>query len=44
MRLDEEILELWTSMGKKFAPSYADLFLAVWEEKSLEKCGLKALA
>ena len=28
-------------MGKKFAPNYANLFLAEWEEKALEKCVLK---
>ena len=28
-------------MGKKFAPSYADSFLAEREEKALEKCVLK---
>ena len=35
-------LQTWrTSMGKKFAPNYAILFLAEWEEKALEKCVLK---
>ena len=28
-------------MCKKFAPNYANLFLAEWEEKALEKCVLK---
>ena len=28
-------------MGKKFAPNYANLLLAEWEEKALEKCVLK---
>ena len=28
-------------MGKKFAPNYANLFLAEWEEEALEKCVLK---
>ena len=28
-------------MGKKFAPNYANLFLAEWEEKALEKCVVK---
>ena len=28
-------------MGKKFAPNYANLFLAEWDEKALEKCVLK---
>ena len=27
-----------TSMGKKFAPNYANLFLAEWEENALENC------
>ena len=44
-RPDKEILELlckwylqtWeTSMGKKFSPNYANLFLAEWEEKALK--------
>ena len=35
-------LQTWgTSMGKKFAPNYANLLLAEWEEKALEKCVLK---
>ena len=29
-------------MGKKFAPNYANLFLAEWEEKALKKCVLKS--
>ena len=28
-------------MGKKFASNYANLFLAEWGEKALEKCVLK---
>ena len=28
-------------MGLKFAPNYANLFYAEWEEKALEKCVLK---
>ncbi len=27
-----------TAMGKKFAPSYANIFMADWEETALEKC------
>ena len=27
-----------TAMGKKFAPSYANLFMAQWENTALEKC------
>ena len=35
-------LQTWgTSMGKKFTPNYANLFLAEWEDKALEKCVLK---
>ena len=35
-------LQTWvTSMGKKFAPNYDNLFLAEREEKTLEKCVLK---
>ena len=30
-----------TAMGKKFAPSYANIFVADWEERALEKCPLK---
>ena len=30
-----------TAMGKKFAPSYANIYMAVWEETALEKCRLK---
>lgn len=27
-----------TAMGKKFAPAYANIFMANWEEKALDKC------
>lgn len=27
-----------TAMGKSFAPSYANIFMAVWEEKALSSC------
>ena len=30
-----------TAMGKKFAPAYADIFMASWETTALEKCRLK---
>lgn len=32
-----------TAMGKRFAPAYADIFMADWETKALEKCVLKPL-
>ena len=32
-----------TAMGKKFAPSYANIFMADWEESALEKAPLKPL-
>lgn len=32
-----------TSMGKKFAPAYADIFMAAWEEGALNKCVKKPL-
>lgn len=31
------------AMGKKFAPSYANIFMADWEEKALGKCQKKPL-
>jgi len=30
-----------TAMGKKFAPNYANLFLAKWEKEALQKCPKK---
>ena len=30
-----------TAMGKKFAPSYANIYMALWEETALQKCRLK---
>ena len=30
-----------TAMGKKFAPSYANIFMAEWETEALNKCYLK---
>ena len=27
-----------TAMGKIFAPNYANIFMAQWEKKALEKC------
>lgn len=32
-----------TAMGKKFAPAYANIFMAVWEEEALAKCHKKPL-
>lgn len=32
-----------TAMGKKFAPSYANIFMANWEEKVFDKCSKKPL-
>lgn len=38
----EWYLQTWgTAMGKKFAPNYANLFLADWEREALEKSPLK---
>jgi GIY-YIG catalytic domain len=33
-----------TAMGKKFAPSYANIFMANWEKEVLKKCRLLPLA
>ena len=30
-----------TAMGKKFAPSYANIYMAQWEDTALKKCRLK---
>ena len=32
-----------TAMGKKFAPAYANIFMAVWEEKALASCPKRPL-
>ncbi|KAK2808422.1 hypothetical protein Q5P01_000626 [Channa striata] len=32
-----------TAMGKKFAPAYANIFMANWEEEALAKCPIKPL-
>ena len=32
-----------TAMGKKFAPAYADIFMAEWESAALEKCEKRPL-
>lgn len=37
-------LQTWgTAMGKKFAPEYADIFMANWESGALSKCPLQPL-
>lgn len=41
---NEWFLQIWgTAMGKKFAPEYADIFMANWEKGALSKCPLKPL-
>lgn len=30
-----------TAMGKKFAPAYANIFMAIWEEQAIAKCKKK---
>lgn len=36
---DEYFLQIkGTAMGKKFAPSYANIFMAEWETEALKKC------
>lgn len=38
----EWFLQIWgTAMGKKFAPNYANIVLALWEAGALSKCSLK---
>ena len=32
-----------TAMGKKFAPNYANIFMAKWEQEALDKCDKKPL-
>ncbi len=32
-----------TAMGKKFAPNYANIFMAKWEKEALEKCSKQPL-
>ena len=32
-----------TAMGKIFAPSYADIYMSVWEEEALSKCDKRPL-
>ena len=32
-----------TAMEKIFAPSYADIYMSVWEEEALRKCAQKPL-
>ena len=37
-------LQTWgTAMGKKFAPNYANIFMAKWEKEALNKCNRKPL-
>ena len=39
---DEWYLQIQgTAMGKKFAPNYANIFMAKWESGALEKCPKK---
>ncbi len=41
---DEWYLQVWgTAMGKKFAPHYANIFMAKWEQEALAKCPKKPL-
>lgn len=41
---DEYYLQIkGVAMGKKFAPAYANIFMADWEEKALGKCNKKPL-
>jgi hypothetical protein len=40
----EWYLQVWgTAMGKKFAPHYANIFMAKWEKDALAKCPKKPL-
>ena len=40
----ECFLQIWgTAMGKKFAPHYANIFMAKWEQEALAKCPKKPL-
>lgn len=32
-----------TAMGKRFAPAYANIFMAAWEEEVFKKCGKRPL-
>ena len=42
--LDSLYLQIWgTAMGKRYAPGYADAFLAVWDSEILQICPLKPL-
>jgi hypothetical protein len=42
---NEWYLQQWgTSMGKKFAPGYANIFMAEFEDKALQKCTKKPAA
>ena len=42
---DRWFLQIWgTSMGKKFAPKYANIFMAHFENKAISKCSKKPQA
>lgn len=42
MTIDQK-KQLWTAIGKRFAPFNANIFMVKWEEKALQKCKIKNL-